>query len=83
MVPFGVSTDHHEAQADWREEFAVLEGEGVTEMRATCRRARGAFGASWRRLDALGAALAGAAAAKAEQEQAAAAEAEQEQAAAA
>ena len=37
--------------ADWREEFAVPEGEGATETRATCRRARDAFDASWRRLE--------------------------------
>ena len=37
--------------ADWRKEFAVPEGAGATEMRATCRRARDAFDASYRRLE--------------------------------
>ena len=37
--------------ADWQEVFAVPEGEGATETRATCRRARDAFDASWRRLE--------------------------------
>ena len=43
--------------ADWREEFAVPEGDGATETRATCRRARDAFDASWRRLEEATSAL--------------------------
>ena len=37
--------------ADWRKKFAVPEGVGATKIRATCRSVRGAFGASWRRLE--------------------------------
>ena len=37
--------------ADWRKEFAVPEGVGATKIKATCRSARGAFGASWRKLE--------------------------------
>ena len=37
--------------ADWRKAFAVPEGVGATKIKATCRSARGAFGASWRKLE--------------------------------
>ena len=37
--------------ADWQKAFAVPEGVGATKIKATCRSARGAFGASWRKLE--------------------------------